>query len=72
MRNLLAQRQLPGALRNHLGVQAVEALTTLQRLLHAWLRMVAQQLQDAREVPPTRQRAVSRFQTLTKLLENRR
>jgi hypothetical protein len=69
--NLLTQRQLPGALRNHLGVQAVEALATLQRLLHAWLRMVAQQLQDAREVPPTRQRAVPRFQTLTELLENR-
>jgi hypothetical protein len=63
---------LPGALRNHLGVQAVEALATLQRLLHAWLRMVVEQLQDANEVAPTRQRAVPRFQTLTELLEKRR
>jgi hypothetical protein len=58
-------------LRNHLGVQAVEALATLQRLLHAGLRMVVEQLQDACEVPPTCQWAVSRFQTLTELLEKR-
>jgi hypothetical protein len=58
-------------LRNHLGVQAVEALATLQRLLHAWLRMVVEQLQDACEVPPTCQRTVPRFQTLPELLENR-
>jgi hypothetical protein len=69
--NLLAQRQLPGALRNHLGVQTVEALATLQRLLHAGLRMVVEQLQNAREVPPTCQRAVPRFQAFTELLENR-
>jgi hypothetical protein len=68
---LLTQRQLPGALGNHLGIQALEPLAVLQRLLHAWLRMLSQQFQDAREVTPTRQRAVSCFQTLTKLLENR-
>ena len=72
MGNLLAQRQSPGTLRNHLGVQAVEALATLQRLLHAGLRMVVKQLQDAHEVPPTCQWAVPRFQALTELLENRR
>ena len=72
MSNLLAERQLPGALGNYFGVQAVEALAALQRLLHALLRMVVEQLQDAREVPPTRQRAVPRFQTLTELLEKRR
>jgi hypothetical protein len=69
--NLFAQRQLPSALRDHLGVQAVEALAMLQRLLHAGLRMVVKQLQDAHEVPPTCQRAVPCFQALTELLENR-
>jgi hypothetical protein len=65
------QRQLPGALGNHLGIQALEALAVLQRLLHAWPRMLSQQFQDTCKVTPTRQRAVSCFQTLTKLLENR-
>jgi hypothetical protein len=68
---LLTQRQLPGALGNHLGIQTLEPLAVLQRLLHAWLRMFSQQFQDAHEVTPTCQRAVSCFQTLTKLLENR-
>jgi hypothetical protein len=68
---LLTQRQLPGTLGNHLGIQALEALAVLQRLLHAWLRMLRQQFQDARKVTPTRHGAVPCFQTLTKLLENR-
>jgi hypothetical protein len=56
---------------NHLGIQALEALAVLQRLLHTWARMLSQQFQDARKVAPTRQGAVPCFQTHPKLLENR-
>jgi hypothetical protein len=37
--DVLAQRQLPGALGDNLGVEAVEALAVLERLLHAWQLM---------------------------------
>jgi hypothetical protein len=64
------QCQLPGTLGNHLGIQALEALAVRQRLLHAWPWMLRQQLQDAREVTPTRQGAVPCFQANTHILEN--
>jgi hypothetical protein len=62
---------LPGALGNHLGIQALEALAVLQRLLHAWPWVLRQQLQDTREMTPTGQGAVPCFQTHTHILENR-
>jgi hypothetical protein len=58
LRHLLTQRQLPGTLAYHLGIQAFEALAVLERLLHTRPRMLSQQFQDAREVTPTRQGAV--------------
>lgn len=69
--DVLTQRQLPGALRDDLGVEAVEALAVLQHLLHTRNGMNVQQVQDADKVPSARQRSVPRFQTLTKVLENR-
>ena len=36
---LLAQGQLPGALGDDLGIQAVEPLALLERLPHPWQRM---------------------------------
>jgi hypothetical protein len=39
---LLLQRQLPGALGNDFGIQAIEALAALQRFVYAWLRMLRQ------------------------------
>lgn len=69
---LLTQCQLPRALGDHLGIESIEALAVLQRLLHARSRVLRQQLQDAHVVPPTRQGAVPCFQTLTQILENRR
>jgi hypothetical protein len=68
---LLAQRPLPGALGDDLGVEAIEALAVLQHFLHTRNGMNGQQVQDAGKVPPSRQRPVPRFQTLTKFLENR-
>jgi hypothetical protein len=62
---------LPGALGNHLGIEALETLALLKRLLHAWPRMKSQQLQDTHIVTPTRQGAVPCFQTLTQFLEKR-
>ena len=69
---LFTQGQLARALGDHLGIEALEALALLERLLHARPRMLRQQLQDAHVVPPTRQGAVPCFQTLTQILENRR
>jgi hypothetical protein len=62
---LFAQRQLSGALRDDLGVQAIEALAVLQRRLHARQGMNVQQVQDADKVSSARLRPVPRFQALT-------
>jgi hypothetical protein len=70
--DVLTQCQLPGALRDDLAVEAVEALAVFQHRLHTRNGMNLQQFQDAGKVPPSRQRSVARFQTLTKFLENRR
>ena len=69
---MLTQRQLSGALRDDLGVQAVEASAVLQRRLHARQGVNVQQVQDADKVPSACQRSMPRFQTLTQFLENRR
>ena len=68
---MLAQRQLSGALRDDLGVEAVEALTVLQRRLYARQGVNVQEVQDADKVASARQRSMSRFQTLPQFLENR-
>jgi len=69
---LLTQRQLPGALGDHLGIEALETLAVLQDLLHTEPRMLPQQFQDTHIVTPAQQRAVSCFQAFTHFLENRR
>lgn len=72
LRELITQRQLPGTLGDHLGIEAIEAPATLDGLLHTRLRMFEQQLQDAHIMASARLRTVPRLQTFTQLLEHGR
>lgn len=66
------KRQLPRSLGDDFRIETVETSALFDSLLHACQRMIAQQLQHAHEVATPSQAAVTRFQTITQLLETTR
>ena len=61
--------QLPGALSDDVAIEPVETAALLDRFLHAFEGMLAQQKQHADEVPASGLRAVPRFEPPTQLVE---